>query len=66
MRVNAEHILNMPLTKQKRPTLNRLAKKPDAEIDFSDIPPLSDKATPEAPFGLFQTGREHTLKRVFC
>jgi len=43
VRVKAEHILNKPLTKQQRTSLNRLAKRPDSEIDFSDIPPLTDE-----------------------
>jgi len=51
--VNAEHILNKPLSKQQRATLNRLAKKPDSEIDFSDIPPLSDEQLAQmVPFRL--------------
>jgi len=43
VRVNAEHIFNKPLTKQQRTSLNRLAKRPDSAIDFSDIPPLTDE-----------------------
>ena len=53
VQVNAEHILNKPLSKQQRATLNRLAKKPDSEIDFSDIPPLSDEQLAQmVPFRL--------------
>ena len=43
VRVNAEHIFNKPLTNPQRTSLSRLAKKPDSEIDFSDIPPLTDE-----------------------
>ena len=51
--MKAEHILNKPLTKQQRATLNRLAKKPDSEIDFSDIPPLTDEQLAQmVPFRL--------------
>lgn len=53
VQVSAEHILNKPLSKQQRATLNRLAKKPDSEIDFSDIPPLSDEQLAQmVPFRL--------------
>ena len=40
--VNAGDILNKPLTKRQRAMLSRLAKLPDSEIDYSDIPPLTD------------------------
>ena len=51
--MNAEHILNKPLSKQQRATLNRLARKRDSEIDFSDIPPLSDEQLAQmVPFRL--------------
>ncbi len=43
VRVKAERILNKPLTRQQRERLGRLAKKRDSEIDFSDIPPLTDE-----------------------
>jgi len=43
VRVKAEDIFNKPLTKQQRTSLNRLARRPDSEIDFSDIPPLTDE-----------------------
>lgn len=43
VRVKAERIFNKPLTKNQRISLNRLARKPDSEIDFSDIPPLTDE-----------------------
>ena len=47
VRVKAEDILNKPLTTQQRSRLERLAKKPDSEIDFSDIPPLTDQQLAE-------------------
>lgn len=46
-RVKAEHILNKPLTKAQRDRLDRLAGKPDSEIDVSDIPPLTDQQLAE-------------------
>ncbi len=42
VRMKAEDILSKPLTRQQRATLKSLAKKPDSEIDFSDIPELTD------------------------
>ncbi len=43
VRVKAGDILDKPLTKRQRATLDRLSKKPDSEIDFSEIPELSDE-----------------------
>ena len=43
VRVSAERVFNRPITKAQRERLARLAKKPDSEIDVSDIPPLSDE-----------------------
>ena len=40
---NAEDIFNKPLTPKQKAQLDRLAKMPDSEIDYSDIPPLSDE-----------------------
>lgn len=52
-RVKAESIFNKPLTKSQRTSLVRLASKPDSEIDFSDIPPLTDRQLAEmVPFRL--------------
>ncbi len=51
--VKAEHIFNKPLTKRQRSILSRLAGKRDAEIDFSDIPPLTDEQLAQmVPFRL--------------
>ena len=53
VRVKAEHIFNKPPTKRQRDALKRLAKKPDSEIDFSDIPPLTDEQLAQmVPFRL--------------
>ncbi len=43
VRVKAERILNRPLTARQRERLGRLAKKPDSEVDVSDIPVLTDE-----------------------
>jgi len=51
--VKAGHILNKPLTNRQRASLNRLAAKPDGEIDFSDIPQLTDQELAQmVPFRL--------------
>lgn len=47
VRVKAACIFNKPLTKQQRDHLGRLAKKPDSEIDVSDISPLTDEELAE-------------------
>jgi uncharacterized protein (DUF4415 family) len=41
--VKAEDILDKPLTKRQRAMLDQLARKPEAKIDFSDVPELSDE-----------------------
>jgi uncharacterized protein (DUF4415 family) len=41
--VKSESIFNKPLTKRQRGSLDRLAAAPESEIDFSDIPPLTDE-----------------------
>jgi uncharacterized protein (DUF4415 family) len=40
---SAEDIFNKPLTPKLKAQLDRLRKMPDSEIDYSDIPPLSDE-----------------------
>jgi hypothetical protein len=40
--VNAGDIINRPPTKRQQAMLRRLAKLPDSEIDYSDIPPIND------------------------
>jgi len=41
--VTAESILQKPLGKRQKQVLHRLAAMPESEIDYSDIPPLSDE-----------------------
>ena len=43
MRVKAEDILGKPLTREQRFELARLKNRPDSEIDYSDIPPLTEE-----------------------
>jgi uncharacterized protein (DUF4415 family) len=53
VRVKAERILNRPLTKRQRTMLGSLAKKADAEIDYSDVPSMSDEVLAQmVPFRL--------------
>ncbi len=39
----AESILGKPLAKRQQQALDRLAARPESEIDYSDIPPLSEE-----------------------
>jgi uncharacterized protein (DUF4415 family) len=41
--VSAESILNKPLTTKQKATLQRLKEMPDSEIDYSDIPALTEE-----------------------
>ena len=41
--MKAEDIFNKPLTRQQKAMLQRIKDKPDSEIDFSDIPQLTDE-----------------------
>src|ERR1035438_7125288 len=41
--MKAESIFNKPLTKRQQQVLDRLATRPESEIDHSDIPPLSEE-----------------------
>ena len=53
IRVRAEDIFSRGLTKEQRASLSKLARKPDSEIDYSDIPALSDEQLAEmVPFRL--------------
>jgi len=38
--MKAESILGKPLAKRQQQALDRLAARPESEIDYSDIPPL--------------------------
>lgn len=35
-------LADSPMTPARKRTLSQLAKRPDSEIDFSDIPPLKE------------------------
>jgi uncharacterized protein (DUF4415 family) len=41
--MKAEDIFVKPLTRKQKADLDRLSKMPDSEIDYSDIPPLTDE-----------------------
>jgi len=41
--VRAEGIFNRPPTKRQQEVLRRLKDLPNSEIDYSDIPPLTEK-----------------------
>jgi uncharacterized protein (DUF4415 family) len=41
--VRAEDIFNKPLSQAQRRDLERLKAMPESEIDYSDIPPLTDE-----------------------
>ncbi len=43
VRVKAGDIFNKPPTNRQRDALRRLAARPDSEIDYSDIPPLTEE-----------------------
>ena len=43
IRVKAEDIFGKPLSKQQQEMLSRLAARPESEIDYSDIPELTDE-----------------------
>lgn len=47
MSVKAEDILNKPLIRKQQTALKRLKQMPDSEIDYSDIPPLTDEQIAE-------------------
>ncbi len=58
--VKAEDILGKPLTRRQRADLARLKNRPDSEIDFSDIPPLTEKQLAMA----FQPNRQLIAVRL--
>lgn len=41
--MRAEDIFRKPLTKEQQDALRRLGDMPDSEIDYSDIPPLTEE-----------------------
>jgi hypothetical protein len=50
-------LADSPLTTARRRKLAQAAERPDAEIDFSDIPPRLKRASGEMPFATPSTGR---------
>jgi uncharacterized protein (DUF4415 family) len=58
--VKAEDILGKPLSRQQRADLAYLKNKPESEIDFSDIPPLTDEQIATA----FQPNRQLVAVRL--
>ena len=49
--MKAGHIFNKALSPAQTANLSRLTQQPDSEIDFSDIPPLTDEQLAQmAPF----------------
>jgi uncharacterized protein (DUF4415 family) len=45
--VKAEDIFNKPLSRKQKAVLKRLREMPDSEIDYSDIPALTDEQLAE-------------------
>ncbi len=41
--MSADYIFNKPLSAKQKAMLRKLGNKPDSEIDYSDIPPLTDE-----------------------
>jgi uncharacterized protein (DUF4415 family) len=58
--VKAEDILAKPLTRVQRADLARLKKRPESEIDFSEIPQLTDEQLATA----FQPNRQLIAVRL--
>jgi len=58
--VKAEDLLGQPLTSEQRADLARLKNRADSEIDFSDIPPLTEKQLATA----FQPNRQLIAVRL--
>ena len=46
--VKAEDIFNKPLAAKQKSMLKRLRKLPESEIDYSDIPPLTEEQLAKA------------------
>jgi len=54
-----------PLTEPQKAELNALDRKPDSEIDFSDIPPLDDRFWSQAiQPGVYRPTKTSTTVRV--
>lgn len=58
--VKAEDILGKPLTKRQRADLARLKNLPDSEIDYSDVPELTEKQLSR----MFQPNRQLVAVRL--
>ncbi len=58
--MKAEDILGKPLIRLQRAELARLKNRPDGEIDYSDIPPLTDERLAAA----FQPNRQLIAVRL--
>jgi uncharacterized protein (DUF4415 family) len=55
--VKAEDIFNRPLTGSQKQALQRLKELPESEIDYSDIPPLTEEQLASA----FQRGTKRSI-----
>lgn len=72
MAETVQHMIDLdappPLTEVQRAALERLAAKPDAEIDTSEIPPLNEKfwanATRFRDRALYRPVKQSTTVRV--
>jgi uncharacterized protein (DUF4415 family) len=54
-----------PITEERRAELKALAERPDSEIDYSEIPPLTDEFWKKAvrnPF--YRPAKIHTTMRI--
>jgi uncharacterized protein (DUF4415 family) len=60
VRTKAEDILGKPLTKAQRVKLAKLKNLPDDQIDYSDIPPLTEDQLSR----MFQPGRQLIAVRL--
>ena len=58
--VKAEDILGKPLTKRQRADLARLKNLPDSEIDYSDVPELTEEQLSR----MFQPNRQLVAVRL--
>ncbi len=58
--VKAEDILGKPLTRRQRADLARLKNLPDSEIDYSDIPELTEEQLSK----MFQPNRQLVAVRL--
>jgi hypothetical protein len=62
--VRYERAPNTPLTEAQKAELEALAKIPDSEIDYSDIPPLSDEFFERAIRNRHLHGRRKPAKKA--